>query len=149
MNASTAIRHHWLEMFIRIPAVMIPMAIAFKLDPFPTGALGALFTTWGYFIHANLRLQMGSLSPLIGGPQVHRIHHSRLGEHRDKNFAAFFPVWDILFGTYYHPKRDEFPATGIEGERLATATRASFLPFVELFRRSSSRQGFQRCPADS
>ena len=31
----------------------------------------------------------------------------------DKNFAAFFPVIDILFGTYYRPRRDEYPRTGI------------------------------------
>jgi hypothetical protein len=34
-----------------------------------------------------------------------------------KNFVAFFPIWDILFGTYYHPARDEFPPTGVEGEK--------------------------------
>jgi sterol desaturase/sphingolipid hydroxylase (fatty acid hydroxylase superfamily) len=28
-------------------------------------------------------------------------------EHRDKNFASFFPIFDILFGTAWVPRRDE------------------------------------------
>jgi sterol desaturase/sphingolipid hydroxylase (fatty acid hydroxylase superfamily) len=50
------------------------------------------------------------------GPQIHRIHHSVLPQHRDKNYAVWFPLWDVLFGTYYHPARDEFPPTGVKGE---------------------------------
>jgi sterol desaturase/sphingolipid hydroxylase (fatty acid hydroxylase superfamily) len=34
-------------------------------------------------------------------PTGHRVHHSALPEHRDKNFAGIFPIWDHLFGTYY------------------------------------------------
>ena len=54
---------------------------------------------------------------LFNGPQGHRIHHSRMREHFDQNFAAFFPIWDVLFGTYHYPERDEYPSTGVHGER--------------------------------
>ena len=33
-------------------------------------------------------------------------------------------MWDVLFGTYVHPKKDEFPATGLAGE-------PGFAPFWE------------------
>ncbi|WP_376984607.1 sterol desaturase family protein [Bosea sp. R86505] len=129
LNTSTAMRHHWLEELFRIPFLAIPIAVLFKLDPGPAGLFGLLFAAWGYFIHANLRLELGPLTALLGGPQVHRIHHSRLEEHYDKNFAAFFPMWDILFGTYHRPRAGEFPPTGIEGERVDTAREAAVIPF--------------------
>jgi sterol desaturase/sphingolipid hydroxylase (fatty acid hydroxylase superfamily) len=64
----------------------------------------------------NVRWQMGWASVLWCSPQVHRIHHSLEPQHFDKNFAFVFPLWDVLFGTYCPPKRNEFPATGVEGE---------------------------------
>jgi hypothetical protein len=37
----------------------------------------------------------------------------------DKNFASFFPILDILFGTACVPRPDEYPATGlVPAERL-------------------------------
>ena len=43
-----------------------------------------------------------------------------MASHRaDKNFAAYFPIWDVLFGTYWHPRKGEFPPTGLHsGERI-------------------------------
>ena len=46
-------------------------------------------------------------------------------QHKDRNFAAFFPIWDILFRTFYFPKRDEFPDTGIVDEFLPPKCRTS------------------------
>jgi sterol desaturase/sphingolipid hydroxylase (fatty acid hydroxylase superfamily) len=59
-------------------------------------------------------LQFGKASVLFISPQT---YHSYLPQHLDKNFVAVFPIWDILFGTYYHPARDEFPSTGVEDEK--------------------------------
>jgi sterol desaturase/sphingolipid hydroxylase (fatty acid hydroxylase superfamily) len=38
---------------------------------------------------------------VLYSPTGHRIHHSPLAEHTDKNFGGIFVVWDWLFGTYY------------------------------------------------
>ena len=38
---------------------------------------------------------------VLYSPMGHRIHHSALPEHKDKNFGSLFPVWDWMFGTYY------------------------------------------------
>jgi sterol desaturase/sphingolipid hydroxylase (fatty acid hydroxylase superfamily) len=130
INVSTNFRHHWLEDVGRIPVITIPMAILFDLSPQAGGAIGFAFSAWTFFIHANLKLSLGRLSWLVDGPQVHRIHHSKLPEHFDRNFAAFFPIWDVIFGTYYHPRRGEFPPTGVTGEPQVTKLRdAAWLPF--------------------
>jgi sterol desaturase/sphingolipid hydroxylase (fatty acid hydroxylase superfamily) len=110
-------RESWLEPLISGPLSAIPMAVLFKLNPDQGAITGALFTAWVVFIHTNIRLHLGPFAMLINGPQGHRIHHSRMREHFDQNFAAFFPIWDVLFGTYHHPKKNEYPSTGVHGEK--------------------------------
>jgi sterol desaturase/sphingolipid hydroxylase (fatty acid hydroxylase superfamily) len=78
-----------------------------------------------------VRLPLGPLTPVFGGPQYHRVHHSILPEHHDKNFAAFFPIWDIIFGTAYLPKKNDYPPTGIEGVEIQSVPKALFSPFVD------------------
>lgn len=58
---------------------------------------------WAVFLHANVRWTFGPLRWVIATPHFHRWHHSRAPEARDKNFAALFPIWDVLFGTLYLP----------------------------------------------
>ena len=98
--------------------------------------------------HANVRLGFGRLgSPLLVGPQYHRVHHAV--EHarapfdraRGCTFAVILPVWDIVFGTWHparHPAhRDEpgFPPTGVAGLADA-ATSCGFVRHqLEGFRR--------------
>ena len=130
LNITTAIRHHWLEEPIRMFAILLPAGLLFKQSPVTIAWLWGALMLWGYFIHMNLRLNMGPLTPVFCGPQLHRIHHSNLAQHRDKNFAAFFPVIDVVFGTYYSPNRNEYPTTGLaNGEDLNGLVRASLAPF--------------------
>ena len=94
--------------------------------------MGFFFSAWTFFIHANLRLELGPFSWILAGPQVHRIHHSKMLQHFDQNFAAFFPIWDVLFHTYHHPQRGEFPPTGVRDERdVDRLVEAVLLPFRE------------------
>lgn len=128
--ALTSFRQNWLDGLVAGAAVTVPMALLFKLDPSQGGISAFLTPAWGVFIHMNVRLHLGWASALIGNPQVHRIHHSREDVHLDKNYAAFFPILDILFGTYYHPKKDEYPLTGVHAEREVDGLKhAELLPF--------------------
>lgn len=66
----------------------------------------AAVVSWiGLLNHLNVRVGVGRLNWLVSTPQIHRIHHSTQPEHEDKNFAAYFPVCDVLFGTYYPPRK--------------------------------------------
>jgi len=136
VSAVTALRVHWLENLAYMPMVTLPPTLLFKFDPATGGiALGviSLFTAfWQTFFHANLKVGFGWASPLFVSPQIHRIHHSRLTEHLDKNFAGYFPILDVAFGTYYHPGPDEYPPTGVQGEKDVESFRESlFLPVRE------------------
>jgi sterol desaturase/sphingolipid hydroxylase (fatty acid hydroxylase superfamily) len=89
-----------------------------------------MFRVWGFVNHANVRVSFGPLTPLIAGPQWHRIHHSIRPEHRDTNFAALFPFIDRLFRTYYHPAADEYPPTGLSSHRETWMRDATISPFA-------------------
>lgn len=125
-------RASWLESLISGTLSAIPMAILFKLNPEQGAITAALFTAWTVFLHTNIRLHLGPFAVLFNGPQGHRIHHSRVREHFDQNFAAYFPIWDVLFGTYHYPKRGEYPLTGVHGEtEVRTLLEAAMLAIRE------------------
>jgi sterol desaturase/sphingolipid hydroxylase (fatty acid hydroxylase superfamily) len=122
-DALTGPRQNWLENFFIVFFISVPVAVLFRLNAtdllgagFVQGAIIGFWTLLNFQNHSNLRLQFGKATVFLTSSQSHRIHHSYLPQHRDKNFVGFFPIWDILFGTYYHPARDEFPLTGVEGE---------------------------------
>src|SRR5262249_21623352 len=98
-------RHHWLEEGIRVFTLTLPMSILITIGSSLGMVAAFIYTYWAFVIHANVRLPFGPMTPVLCGPQLHRIHHSREPRHRDRNFAAFFPLWDILFGTYHRPQR--------------------------------------------
>ena len=130
LNVTTSERHHWLEDVVRIPFVIIPTTILFDISVAQVGLASFFVSYWAFLIHANIRLSLGKFSFLIAGPQLHRIHHSIEPKHFDKNFAAFFPLWDVIFGSYYQPDFDEYPETGIRGEAPVTSLLQAFcLPF--------------------
>ncbi|MGD0816499.1 MAG: sterol desaturase family protein [Verrucomicrobiota bacterium] len=73
-----------------------------RLDPL-VAVVTILGTIWAYFIHANIRWRLGPLEWLISSPAFHHWHHTN-DEHRDRNFAAIFPLFDRIFGTAWLPK---------------------------------------------
>jgi sterol desaturase/sphingolipid hydroxylase (fatty acid hydroxylase superfamily) len=132
LDVTTSYRTYWLEAPIQTILIATPTLLLF--GDHGRGAAIATVVTAQFFLlfsHANLRLGLGRLSTVVVGPQVHRIHHSRLAEHRDKNFAQIFPVIDWLFGTYHAPAPDEYPPTGAEGLASdAPIGRAMSQPFA-------------------
>jgi sterol desaturase/sphingolipid hydroxylase (fatty acid hydroxylase superfamily) len=115
LNVTTSMRTYWLDRPIQMLLIAVPISYVVGIDTRANIFLPAVLTSWLFFTHANLRLRLGILTPVICGPQLHRIHHSTRPEHLNKNLAQFLPILDILFGTYYAPARDEFPRTGTPG----------------------------------
>jgi sterol desaturase/sphingolipid hydroxylase (fatty acid hydroxylase superfamily) len=120
LNVTSTFRHNWLEDFFKSLLLSIPGALILKIHPIQMGIAaifaGAITGVWSQFIHANVGISWGVLTPVVTGPQYHRIHHSIEAHHQNKNFSTFFPIFDILFGTYYRPSDKEYPQTGVAGE---------------------------------
>jgi sterol desaturase/sphingolipid hydroxylase (fatty acid hydroxylase superfamily) len=137
LNATTIYRSHFLEPAGQALVRGLTIGLIFDTTDVPQTALaivagGLLPGLWDYFIHANVRIDaLHRLMPLFSVPQFHWIHHSRLPEHQDKNFAIWLPMYDIAFGSYYKPRIDEYPPTGLStGEKIETLWQAQAGPII-------------------
>jgi sterol desaturase/sphingolipid hydroxylase (fatty acid hydroxylase superfamily) len=90
------------EILSRIATTLPLLALGFA----PAAALwvAPVFALFAVLLHANLDWDWGPFRTVIASPRFHRWHHASEPEALDKNFAGLFPLWDILFGTYYMPK---------------------------------------------
>jgi sterol desaturase/sphingolipid hydroxylase (fatty acid hydroxylase superfamily) len=113
VNTTTALRRSILELLLIFLFVLVPTVIVAGVDEVAAPIAFAIFYGWGFLNHANIRLPLGPLTPVLSGPQWHRLHHAVDDDYRDRNFAAYFPVLDIVFGTYRGPRRNECPPTGV------------------------------------
>lgn len=96
------------QIFTRALAIIPLYLMGFTKETF--GAYLGISTFWAIFIHSNVRFRFRPLRYLISSPEYHHWHHSAEPEARDKNFAGMFPLFDLLFGTFYLPK-DKSPKT--------------------------------------
>ncbi|MGB3695493.1 MAG: sterol desaturase family protein [Spirulinaceae cyanobacterium] len=69
-------------------------------------------------IHANVSWTYGPFGYVLASPAFHRWHHTNEKEGRGKNFAGLFPVYDLIFGTFYLPQGKQPGNFGIYGETM-------------------------------
>jgi sterol desaturase/sphingolipid hydroxylase (fatty acid hydroxylase superfamily) len=100
--------HPLNDMIMRLSAAIPLIALGFA--PAAVVAIAPVLTLFAIMLHANLDWDFGPLRSFIVSPRFHRWHHTDESAARDKNFSGLFPIWDILFGTYYMP-RDRVPET--------------------------------------
>ncbi len=122
------------ELLDKIAQVTPVLLIGF--NPTVTMAFAPLVTFYAIYLHANLNWDNGPLRALIASPVFHRWHHSKEAGARNKNFAGLFPIWDILFKTYYMPK-NVFPEVfGIDEVLPKSFSGQVWAPFAALFHRA-------------
>ncbi|MCB1024358.1 MAG: sterol desaturase family protein [Acidobacteria bacterium] len=111
MNYFTDSRVHlfdrvWSTLLVVVPTLMIRIPVPSMLF------LLTVMSLQRFFYHSNLKSNFGILRYLLVTPQSHRIHHSTLPEHFNRNFGVNLSIWDHLFGTQYR-NYDEYPETGL------------------------------------
>lgn len=114
MNPLTNLRSHPVDqiasrMFHIIPAFVLGGEAEFWFW------FSGIDNLWGYFVHADVKINLGPLKYVFVTPQYHRIHHSIERRHWNKNFSDRLVIWDYLFCTRYAGADDEYPDTGIAG----------------------------------
>ncbi len=112
-GATTFLRQHWIEMIAQTFIVMIPLLIVFKMNHVESWIITSFVSGWSFLTHLDVRFNLYGYSWILTGPQLHRMHHSPERSRSNSNFAAYFPIWDIVFGTYIAPVPDEFGPTGL------------------------------------
>ena len=73
---------------------------------------------YSLLLHARVPWRFGPLRFVIASPAFHRWHHTSQAEGRDKNFAGFLPIWDLVFGTYYLPTDRQPRRFGVDDEAV-------------------------------
>jgi sterol desaturase/sphingolipid hydroxylase (fatty acid hydroxylase superfamily) len=146
LNSTTIYRSHFLEPAGQAIVKGLTIGLIFDTSEVPQTTLAVVAgilvpALWDYFIHANVRIDaLNRWLPFFSVPQFHWIHHSSMPQHRDKNFAIWLPMYDMAFGSYYGPKVDEYPPTGLAtGEKMESVWAAQREPFVAWNRMLKSR----------
>lgn len=117
MNWISSARVHPLNDLITrscqiLPVILLGFAATSVMSVIP------LVSLYVMFLHSNVRWDFGPFRWVLVSPAYHRWHHTSDAEGIDKNFAGFFPMWDLLFGTAYFPKGRLPKKYGLAGYQL-------------------------------
>jgi sterol desaturase/sphingolipid hydroxylase (fatty acid hydroxylase superfamily) len=124
MNFFTCLRVHPFDRLAARIVSFIPFAMFLPSEIAVPTLVGWHFVLKWHerLYHANIRTDFGPLRWIFVTPQSHRIHHSSLPQHQDKNFGVVFSIWDRMFGTQYDGRRDEYPETGVADPHVPEVT---------------------------
>ena len=114
---SMSIYNHFSEHFIGLGATfLVSMFFPRPLNNF--FIVYALSELIGPLIHTSTKgYNFGILRFVIADSAYHRAHHLMRKEYFGKNLA-FFPIFDLVFGTYVAPKEEFFDGPfGVENEK--------------------------------
>lgn len=107
LDWTSAARFHPVNIFLGSVLSDVVLLLA-GISPNVLVFLGPFTIAHAAFAHANLNWTLGPFKYVIAGPLFHRWHHTTAAQGRERNFAATFPVFDLMFATYYMPK-DQVP----------------------------------------
>ncbi|MBL7778176.1 MAG: sterol desaturase family protein [Chitinophagales bacterium] len=97
-NLGVAVRQNALE-GIYTWVFFLPLAfLGIPWQMFVTAYAVSLL--WQFLVHTQWIKKLGWLEHVMSTPSHHRVHHGRNAQYIDKNYGAFFIVWDKLFGTF-------------------------------------------------
>jgi sterol desaturase/sphingolipid hydroxylase (fatty acid hydroxylase superfamily) len=101
----SAWRFHPINIFLGSVAVDVALLLA-GITPEVLVFIAPFTTAQSAFVHANLKWTLGPFKYVLAGPVFHRWHHTAAERGGSKNFAATFPILDLMFGTFYMPAKE-------------------------------------------
>lgn len=125
----SAARFHPVNIFLGTVLVDVGLLLA-GISPNVMLWVGPFTTATSAFVHANLNWTLGPFKYVLAGPVFHRWHHTAADRGGSSNFAGTFPVWDLMFGTWYMPEGKLPDAYGIDDRTFPESFGAQMLyPF--------------------
>ncbi len=97
-NLSVALRQSVTTWATSLP-FYLPIALL-GVSPLQFGAILSLSTLYQFWIHTELVPSLGVAEYVFNTPALHRVHHAINPQYLDKNHAATFSVFDVLFGSF-------------------------------------------------
>lgn len=109
MNLSVTYAHFFLEAPYA-DVIRTSICILMGVSPLLLFFIMFIDGTWGAFIHVGENLirdgRLGFLNRIILTPSHHRVHHARNPLYMDTNFCNLLNIWDKVFGTFQHEKKE-------------------------------------------
>lgn len=102
MDWLAASRVHVIEIITNRFVGYIPL-LFMGFSPAATYAYLVFISFHAIFIHANVKFRFPGFRWVLATPEFHHWHHSSEKEALDINFAAFLPMYDVLFKTAHMP----------------------------------------------
>lgn len=122
-------RFHPINLFLGTVLVDVVLLMA-GIAPDVLVLVGPFTTAHSALVHANLNWTFGPFKYVLASPVFHRWHHTGIDAGGSKNFAGTFPIFDILFGTYYMPDKTLPSNYGIDDPHFPEGFGAQMLyPF--------------------
>ena len=116
-DATTYLRHHPLEDTLQIWLLATPLSALLALPPTAAFVAAMVGAVLGFWNHLGARIPLGPFTRILSGPQLHRHHHASDAALADGNYAAVLPFWDVVMGTYVHPRPGAWPDVGLWTDR--------------------------------
>ena len=143
---------HPIDFALRNVAVYLVLGIV-GFDPLVLLVAVPLSNISGTFSHCGADLKAGLLNYVLVTPEVHRWHHTAQvpeGFGFSCNYGVEFSFWDILFGTFYLPKKE---GETLQPERIGhpggTADEPNYLKLLLVPLGLYPRKWFKRAPTIS
>jgi sterol desaturase/sphingolipid hydroxylase (fatty acid hydroxylase superfamily) len=127
----SAARFHPMNLFLGSVAVDVILLLA-GISPNVMLWVGPFTTATSALVHANLDWTFGPFRYVMASPVFHRWHHTASDRGGSSNFASTFPIWDVLFGTFYMPENELPDAYGVDDKSVPESFGAQMLyPFQQ------------------
>ena len=116
-----AARFHPIEIALGVILMALPPVIL-GAEPQVLSLVVIVTTVHGYTQHCNVRMRLGPLNYIVSSAPLHRWHHSLELEEANNNYGATLICWDLVFRTFFFPKKRAPP------EKIGIADFLQFFP---------------------
>jgi sterol desaturase/sphingolipid hydroxylase (fatty acid hydroxylase superfamily) len=97
-------KFHFLESSVKVIGLTVVM-LALGMPMLVIYWVSVLTAYFGIFTHCNVDMRDRYLSYIFNSPTLHRWHHSPRLDEGNSNYCETVMIWDLVFGTFYHPRR--------------------------------------------
>lgn len=130
-------RGHILEHTLRhLASAVLLILLGFPIAA--VGIAGAIYAAWAAFGHANVRLNLRFLEPVLITPRLHRLHH--VADTGERNLGTIFSLWDRLRGNLISDAAARLEPIGVPNE-IETYPQSWLPQLVEPLRRGRGNEG--------
>ena len=130
MDWIVSFRAHAVDQIVSSAARNIPLFLLGYSDA-AIGLYLLIFSWHSLLAHANIKMNWGIFNWLIVSPQFHHWHHANERNSYNRNYAAIFPLMDMIGGTLQMPQKDEYPQQYGVDTPVASGYFAQFIgPFL-------------------